>query len=357
LTVAVSDQNIIENSRATTEGAVAMACDTYSLYWFWPERDRRSAEHAGDDEVWKVYQTAGAAQGLDVRVISVDDVTVSARPDGPVVLVQGEPIDRLSAVFHAKLYTWPEFAPDIWRSLATFQVITEAGYCNLIRPELNLITNDKTATLLHLHDVDEHWLPTLQLTTRDVGRLPVSLADAGLDYPVVVKPSSWASGNGVSVARTSGELMTTLRLARAAELTMVVQPLVEPPLEDVRVFCVNGNPVGALRRTPPDGSTVANGSAGGRAEVFPLPADLHRRASAIATRLGSPWLGVDFLGGNGTYYLSEVEIDAAIPQILSRLPGMDRILAQRFAAYRERFESWLAETSFAATAPSHAVRA
>ncbi|HEY6795831.1 MAG TPA: hypothetical protein VI248_14220 [Kineosporiaceae bacterium] len=322
------------------EGAVAG--DIFSLYWIWPERFRLGTMLA-DEETWRVYGAAAAEQGLEMHVVSVDDVTVAARQDGPALLVRGDPIDPSCAAFHGKLYTWPAFSDDIWRSLALFQVIEEAGYYNLIRPNLNLITNDKAATVLHLRDVDERWLPTIRLTTRDPEEFAVPLKEAGLAYPVVAKPTSWGGGKGVLVAHDEGELMTALRLASAAELTMVIQPLVEPPLEDVRVYCVNGEPIAAIRRTPAEGGIVANTGAGGRAEFVPVPGELHRRASTIAAHLDTPWVGVDFLGGNGNYYLSEVEIDACthLPGH-GKVPGMDRILAQRFAGYRKRFESWRA---------------
>jgi glutathione synthase/RimK-type ligase-like ATP-grasp enzyme len=146
------------------------------------------------------------------------------------------------------------------------------------------------------------------------------------------------------VARTEQELLTALRLAGAAELTMVVQPLLGAgsTVEDVRVYCVDGSPVGALRRTPAEGSVVANVAAGGTGEVVAIPPDLCRRAAAVAAHLDSPWLAVDFLGENGTYHLSEIEIDAYIAPAVSRLPGMEEVLSRRFRAYRDRFDTWLA---------------
>ncbi|HEY6797966.1 MAG TPA: hypothetical protein VI248_25095 [Kineosporiaceae bacterium] len=321
------------------------AADVVRLYWFWPERGRLSTL-LGDEAVWRSYRRAATAAGLELDVISVDDVDVLAHPDAPVAYVRGAAVDPARAAFHAKLYTWPPFASDVWRSLATFQTLAPAGYFNLIRPELNLITNDKAATLLHLRTVDDGWLTTLSMPTRDLDVLRVSLAEVGLGYPLVVKPANWASGNGVSMVHTEEDLFTTVRLAGAAELTVVVQPLIgsgaSGPPDDVRVYCVEGAAVGALRRTPPTGRLVANITAGGRGELVDVPAPLRRRAEAVARYLDTPWLGVDFLGTDGTYWLSEVEIDACVGPVTSRLPGMAEVLAQRFAAYRARFDRWLA---------------
>ena len=137
--------------------------------------------------------------------------------------------------------------------------------------------------------------------------------------------------------------MTALRLAGAAELTMVVQPFVDGDdrRTDVRVYCVDRAPVGALRRSAGEGGTVANISAGGTGELIPVPAELHERAAAIAAHLDAPWLGVDFLCNESDQYLSEVEIDACIGPVTSQLPGMDAVLSARFGAYLADYERWL----------------
>jgi hypothetical protein len=296
-----------------------------------------------DESVWRSYRKAADQVGLSLDIISVDDVDVVARPDGPRVHIRGEAVDPGTALFHNKLYTWPMFQVDVWRSLASFTGVAAAGYCTLLSAELNLVSNDKAATLLHLRAVDQGWLPTLSLPTRDVTGLRVKLEDAGIQYPVVVKPASWGSGKGVIRAASESELMTALRLAGAAELTMVVQPFVDgrDRLTDVRVYCVDRVPVAALRRSAGEGGTVANITAGGTGELIPVPAALHDRAAAIAAYLDAPWLGVDFLCNETDQYLSEVEIDACIGPVTSLLPGMDEVLSARFGAYVTDFDRWL----------------
>ena len=156
------------------------------LYWFWPERTR-SQTMQDDEFVWCNYRKAADSVGLTLDIISVDDIDVVARPNGSKIYVRGEVVDPLAAVFHNKLYTWPMFQVDVWRSLATFTGVTAAGYCTLLSAELNLISNDKASTLLHLRDVDQGWLPTLSLPTRDITGLRLRLEDAGIASPVVVK--------------------------------------------------------------------------------------------------------------------------------------------------------------------------
>jgi hypothetical protein len=314
-----------------------------TLYYFWPERGRMTTM-LEDQLVWAGYGTAAAAAELRLDVITADDVEIVTRSSGAIVFVRGEPVDPAAAVFHNKLYTWPAFAPDCWRYLSTFQAIEGAGYCTLIPGELNLILNDKGSTLTYLRAADAGWLATLTVPTRDFTGLVVALADAGIAFPVVVKPASWGAGMGVSRAADEAQLLMALRLASAAELTMVIQPDLGQAADfaDVRVYCANRRPVAALRRVPTDRGGVANVTNGGSAEIIGVPGPLADRARTIAEFLDLPWLGVDFLRHEGRYYLCEVEADACISARTLELPGAAAVLRERFLACRSDFGAWLA---------------
>lgn len=311
-----------------------------TLYWFWPER-ASLATLLDDQEVWVGYRSAAAAAELALDVITVDDVDVTADRSGRHrVFVRGQAADPDRVLFHNKLYTWPMFQSDSWRYLSTFQILDTAGYCTLIRPELNILTNDKLATLLHLRGVDARWLPTLRLPTRDFSGLRVRLAEAGISYPVVAKPASWGAGMGVMRAADEDELVMVLRLASAAELTMVIQPAVAiaGALTDTRVFCVDREPVAAFRRCA--AGTVANVTAGGSAELIAVPDALRDRAAVAAKHLDTPWLGVDYLSDGRDYLLSEVEVDACVSAQSLKIQGMADVLAARFRNYQAEFERW-----------------
>lgn len=313
-----------------------------TLYYFWPERGRLGTQQ-DDLKVWPAYRAAAEAAGFVLDVVTVDDIDVLSDPENASrVLVRGQAVDPGRAAFHNKLYTWPLFAADAWRSLATFAAITQAGYCTLIPQNLNIVTNDKGTTLSYLRCVDDGWVPTLTVPTRDIRSMRAQLPDLGIDYPLIVKPANWGAGMGVTRAVDEAGLLTTLRLASAAELTMVVQPDLSdtPEFADVRVFCVDREPIGAMRRTPARAGEVANLTLGARSEMIEVPAELHKRASAIARYLDVPWAGVDFLHHRGRYLLSEVEVDACLGPVLLHLPGIEDILNARFQAYRSDFERW-----------------
>ncbi|HEX8159511.1 MAG TPA: hypothetical protein VF526_19165 [Solirubrobacteraceae bacterium] len=68
-----------------------------------------------------LVQEANPSVGLSLELIFVDDVEVLADQSRACVRVYSAEVDPASAFFHKKLYTWPAFTADIWRSLALFE--------------------------------------------------------------------------------------------------------------------------------------------------------------------------------------------------------------------------------------------
>ncbi|MDX8147104.1 hypothetical protein SK854_33680 [Lentzea sp. BCCO 10_0061] len=310
------------------------------LYWLYPERTR----FENDPTAWENYRRSAKLARFELEAISVDDVEIVFDGHESWVYVKGERVDPGRTLFHNKLETWPQFQKDVWRFLSTFQALESSGHCTLIRSAQNLLTTDKISTLMELGRIGGvRTIPTLNIPTRDFAVLRTKPDDVGIDYPVIVKPAHWGSGRGVVRAHDEGQLIMALRLASAAELTMVVQPMLGAggTLTDVRVMCVDQRPaLSAVRHLGPN-KTVNNSGGGGRTEIVPVPEDLVAPATEIAERIGTPWIGVDFLYDGSDYHLCEVEIDAYIPKSWMESPEMARVLDLRFASYRRRFDLWL----------------
>ncbi|PWK80666.1 RimK-like ATP-grasp domain-containing protein [Lentzea atacamensis] len=310
-----------------------------TLYWIYPERTRR----ANDPAAWENYHAAAAKSGIELESISVDDIEIAFDGSRAQVFVKQRAVDPLRDFFHNKLHTWPMFQVDVWRSLSTFQGLESAGFCTLIPASHNILANDKISTLIEFADVPgvKH-LSTLSVPTRDFLSLRLRPAEIGIDYPVVAKPAHWASGRGVTRAQDDGQLTMALRLASAAELTMVVQPQVGlgRVLRDVRVMCVDRLPVLAAARYQGADKTVNNAMGGGHTEIVAVPEELVEPAAAIAKRVDLAWMGVDFLHDGDEYYLSEIEIDAYLPNSWMAEPAMREVADQRFRAYRAEFDRW-----------------
>lgn len=273
--------------------------------WFWPERDRYRPAPA-----WEMHRRVAADLGADFDVVSVDDLSFAIRDEGTTVVVRDRPVLPATLVVNNKIYTWPAFVPDIWRSIAVFRRLRAAG-CRLLHDDdLNVVAHDKAATLAEFASVAGPIIPTLAVETRQFRGLPPELlADAGIGFPVMVKPGQWGGGMGAMRARDAAELTMALRLASAAELSMVIQPLLSRSVTDIRVYCLRGRPLAAAFRTAGDTGTVANLASGGRAWLGDVPTGVSRRASAVAAHCGADWVAVDFLSDGGQELLSEIEVD------------------------------------------------
>lgn len=319
-----------------------MRATDLTCFWFWPERQRRPF----DAEEWQPYVDAAAEAGVRLELVTVDDIDL-VLTDPPVAHVRGRPVDPARAFFHNKLYTWPELAADVWRSLALYEALSAAGYMTMIPMKWNVIANDKVATLLemgHLEGVRR--LHSVAIPTRDIDDLPVDFASVGVGYPAIAKPVHWAGGRGVIRVDDHAELLMALKLASAAELTMLVEPLVAPhtDLYDIRVLCIDGEPDVAILRQVGANATVANAAGGGRSTVCDVPSDLEFVARRVAQHVGLPWVGIDFLRACGQpAWLSEIEVDAYMAPAWMTDARMADAAQRRFAAYRTRFEHWRSE--------------
>jgi glutathione synthase/RimK-type ligase-like ATP-grasp enzyme len=326
----------MERNMITNEGP--MPRPGVTIYWFWPQRQRRPADPGYVD----AYISAASAAGMAFEYVAPEDFVLVNHGSTTRVFVKGREISAAESVFHNKLYTWPQFAADIWPSLALYQGLELAGFHTIFSHSINVTSNDKLATLQIFADVAGPIIPTLRMPTRELGELDVSPEDLGFDYPVVVKPGNWGSGKGVTRADHEGQLVSALWLASAAELTMVVQPVVADPegrCIDVRVMCADGEPIAAVERSSKGDRVSGNYAAGGTLTLIEPPGALLERTRRVSVALELPWLAVDYLYDGHTYYLSEIETAAQVPNLAEWQP----IQLQRFRAYRRSFDRWAAD--------------
>ncbi|HEX6872878.1 MAG TPA: hypothetical protein VF163_17415, partial [Micromonosporaceae bacterium] len=161
-----------------------------------------------------------------------------------------------------------------------------------------------------------------------------------------VKPTGWCSGWGVCMARDVEDLRGMLSLAQGGETTLVCQPYLGPTTTDYRVYLIDGEPQGVLRRTPRAGAYVGNIGRGGSEEYVDLPDELLSALPYFARKFPIPFICVDFLFDGAKFWLSEVEPDGVISS-----PDRDSdddnkitwsLMAARFRAYQRGHAAWLA---------------
>jgi hypothetical protein len=307
-----------------------------TMFWLRSERSSAAPDPYGD-RIYADAKLAAAAHGMTLPSVTVDEIVVSCRGDGPVVRVRGERIDPRSAFFHTKLMSWPIYAVDLWRELTTCLLLEQAGFCVTVPALHSIINNDKLFTLAQDFADGIDPIPTVRVCTRAYYPGLIDFTALGLEFPAVVKPVDWGGGNAVFLVDGPARLDSVLTLAGAAEMTMVIQPWLGRETVDCRIYCLDGEPVRASeRRISASGSVAGNVTQGGSSRMIPVPQNLRESAALVARDLGLPYVCVDFLGADGRFWFSEIEVDGGTTA------GGPELNALRFGAYRGHFERFLA---------------
>ncbi len=226
--------------------------------------------------------------------------------------------------------------------------ITATHLLELLQEEGPLVVNDPAAVRnapekLFVLRFRELMPPTL--LTLDIGEIREFWREHG---DIIVKPLFGNGGAGVFHLRPGDENLNALIEMYAAfhrEPVMVQRYLPEVRRGDKRIILVEGEPVGAVNRVPPEGEARANLHVGGRAEKTALTARERDICAAIGPTLraqGLVFVGIDVIGD----YITEINVTSPTGiQEIARLDGVDLAvniwdaIEARHAARRHRHPS------------------
>ena len=162
---------------------------------------------------------------------------------------------------------------------------------------------------------------------------------------IVLKPLFGNGGAGVFHLRPGDDNLGSLLEMYASvyrEPVMVQRYLPEVRQGDKRIILVEGEPVGAVNRVPPEGEARANLHVGGRAQKTGLTVREREICAAIGPSLreqGLVFVGIDVIGD----YMTEINVTSPTGiQEIARLDGVDLAtniwdaIEARFAARSER---------------------
>jgi glutathione synthase len=162
---------------------------------------------------------------------------------------------------------------------------------------------------------------------------------------IVLKPLFGNGGAGVFHLRPGDENLNSLLEMYALvhrEPVMVQRYLPEVRQGDKRIILVEGEPVGAVTRVPPEGEARANLHVGGRAQRTRLTEREREICGAIGPSLreqGLVFVGIDVIGD----YMTEINVTSPTGiQEIARLDGVDLskniwdAVEARYAARRDR---------------------
>jgi RimK family alpha-L-glutamate ligase len=160
----------------------------------------------------------------------------------------------------------------------------------------------------------------------------------GLDLPLVVKPRFGSWGRDVFLCRDGRELRRTLRRLRNRpwfrHQGALVQELVPPRGEDVRVIVAGGRVVGAIKRVAAAGEWRTNVALGARRVPVEPPPEACALARAAAATVGGDLVGVDLLPSGDGYVIIELNgcVDLTDAYSLAETNVFDEIAWRLIAA-------------------------
>jgi glutathione synthase len=205
--------------------------------------------------------------------------------------------------------------------------ITAAHLLELIRPD-TLVVNDPAGVRSSPEKVLPLLFPHLQpptLITRDIAEVRAFREKHG---DIVLKPLHGHGGAGVlKLDRQDGNLEAIIDLFLKMDPAPFIAQAFLPAVSDgdKRILIVDGEPVGAINRRPPQGAIRSNLVVGGKAEATELSAREREICAAIGPELkkrGLIFVGIDVIGGMMT------EINVTSPtgaRALKNLSGIDAV--------------------------------
>ncbi len=140
------------------------------------------------------------------------------------------------------------------------------------------------------------------------GETEVGTLGAELGFPVVVKECYGSFGQQVYLANDEGELAALCE--RLKLRPHLFQEFIEESAgRDVRVICIGGNPVAAMKRVS-ESDFRSNIGLGGKGEPFALDAEGSALCEKVAKKLQLDYCGIDLLFGKHGFLVCEVNSNA-----------------------------------------------
>ena len=154
--------------------------------------------------------------------------------------------------------------------------------------------------------------------------------------PVVVKLLEGTQGIGVILAETHNSAKSVIEAFLGVKVNLLVQEFIkESKSADIRVFVVDGQIVGAMKRQGVDGDFRSNLHRGGTASSIELSTEEKATAIRATKKLGLGIAGVDMLQSNRGPLVMEVNSSPGL-QGIEGATGVD--IAGKIIEYVERNE-------------------
>ncbi len=285
----------------------------------------------------KLYSTkrlkeAGESRGHRVEIIDHMKCMLLIEKKNPMVWYQGRKLDYFDAIIPRIGASVTFYGAAVVRQFEMMKVFTAVESQALIR------SRDKLRSMQILSRAGLGLPKTIFM---DYSRDTKGVIEAVGGAPVVIKLLEGTQGLGVVLAENKKAAQSVIEAFHGVKARIIVQEFIkEAKGADIRVFVVNGEVVGAMRRQARDGEFRSNLHRGGHAQAVKLDQEEKHSAIIAAKKMGLGVAGVDMLpskrgpliievnsspGLEGIEGITKVDIAGKIIQFLEKNAGKKKI--------------------------------
>ncbi len=270
---------------------------------------------------------AGEQRGHEMIVIDHQKCVLVIESSKPKIIYKGEELKNIGAII-----------PRIGASVTFYGAAVVRQF-----EQMHVFSTVESQALVRSRDK----LRSLQLMAKaGIGMPKTAFASSPKDIdniikqvggaPVVIKLLEGTQGIGVILAETHNSAKSVIEAFLGVAVNILVQEFIkEAKGADVRVFIVDGQIVGAMRRQGAEGDFRSNLHRGGKAALIQLSAEEKATAIKAVKKLGLAIGGVDMLQGASGPLVMEVNSSPGLEGI-EAATGED--IAGKIIEYVERNE-------------------
>ena len=241
---------------------------------------------------------AGEQRGHEMIVIDHQKCVLVIESSKPKIIYKGEELKNIDAII-----------PRIGASVTFYGAAVVRQF-----EQMHVFSTVESQALVRSRDK----LRSLQLMAKaGIGMPKTAFASSPKDIdniikqvggaPVVIKLLEGTQGIGVILAETHNSAKSVIEAFLGVAVNILVQEFIkEAKGADVRVFIVDGQIVGAIRRQGAEGDFRSNLHRGGKAALIQLSAEEKATAIKAVKKLGLAIGGVDMLQGASGPLVMEV---------------------------------------------------
>lgn len=280
----------------------------------------------------KLYSTrrlveAGEKRGHDMVVLDHLKCVMVVGKGTPYVFYLGKKVEGIDAIIPRIGSSVTFYGTTVVRQFEQLDVFTTTESQALVR------SRDKLRSLQLLARVGIDMPKTAFASTPK--NIDVLLERVG-GVPLVIKLLEGTQGIGVILAETQKSAKSVIESFMKIKANILVQEFIkEADGADIRVFVVDGNVVGAIKRQGLPGEFRSNLHRGGSAEAIDLSEAERNTAIKAAKRLGLGVAGIDMLRSDRGPLVMEVNASPGLEGV-EKATGVD--VAEKIIEYIERNE-------------------